>query len=140
MPDTDSRYIITYGVWIPGLGWLKKNNRVFTDPRREVAESAAWLWGGGAFVIPNDMNDRGVSALVDLESEFLEREAERKAKKLVNRARVSIGRLSYKLSTWIRVILRRPRGIMSTESTWLCSRCGHINNKNKCIICGLSRR
>lgn len=97
----DPRYIITYGVWIPGLGWLKKNNRVFTDPRREVAESAAWLWGDGAFVIPNDMNDRGVSALVDLESEFLSQEQKRDAKKLVNRVKKIIKAVTHGLASWL---------------------------------------
>lgn len=88
MPDTDPCYIIPYAVWIPGLGWLKKNNRVFVDARREVAETAAWLWGDGAYVVPHDSESgSGRSALNDLESDFLNQEEKRNAKKFVNQLR-----------------------------------------------------
>ena len=63
-------FVIAYGVWLPSIGWLSHGKRVFMDPRREVAESAAALWGRGARVMACD------ESLVDLESVFLERQTQ----------------------------------------------------------------
>lgn len=61
---------IAYGVWIPGLGWLRHEptKRVFAALQIEVAESAAALWGPDARVMAFD------ESLADLETVFLERE------------------------------------------------------------------
>ena len=62
-------FLILFGVWIQGRGWLKnEQGKVFTDPRPEVARTAVLLWGPGASVLPID------PSLVDLEAIFLERE------------------------------------------------------------------
>lgn len=67
--DDERKYEITYGVWIAGYGWLRKGDRVFLDPRKEVAQTAAQMWGEGASVRVCD------ASLVDLQPELLEREA-----------------------------------------------------------------
>lgn len=67
--DTPREYEITYGVWIRGIGWLRKGERVFLDPRIELAQSAVRMWGEGASVRVCD------EALVVLQPELLEREA-----------------------------------------------------------------
>ncbi len=65
---------LVYAVWIRGRGWLKQNDAepqtTFADVNREVAESAAQLWGKDARVLPFD------GALLDLEQKFLAREIE----------------------------------------------------------------
>lgn len=79
---------LAYGVWIPGGGWLKHGNRAFGDTRERVAQSAAWLYGSGAIVLPIDAPD---AAMLDLESVFLaqeqKRERERQDRRALNRIR-----------------------------------------------------
>jgi len=79
--------LLTYAVWLPGRGWLAltvagQRPRVFMDPRREVAESAAALWGPGAVVLPAD------ESLVDLQEIFLRQEKERLAKRQAKSVKV----------------------------------------------------
>ncbi len=63
---------LVYGVWIPGLGWLKSpDGRHFADLNREAAESACRLYGPGARVEVFD------DAMRDLEPVFLEQERRR---------------------------------------------------------------
>ena len=60
---------IAYGVWIRGKGWLRvKENEVFADDIRANAESAAFLYGRGAIVLPFD------DELLGLEATFLQRD------------------------------------------------------------------
>ncbi len=63
---------IMYAVWIPGVGWLKRDDAdaqtTFVSYTREVAQTAAALWGGGARVLPFD------GSLLELESRFRARE------------------------------------------------------------------
>ena len=68
-------FVIAYGVWLPSIGWLSHGKRVFMDPRREVAESAAALWGRGARVMACD------ESLVDLQDQLLEHQAEREQRR-----------------------------------------------------------
>lgn len=68
---------VTYGVWIDGDGWLKREKRTNDKPGdREfatdsliTAERVAAFWGQGAVVLPID------DSLIDLEKLFLERRA-----------------------------------------------------------------
>jgi hypothetical protein len=60
---------IAYGVWIRGRGWLRvKDGEAFADTVRANAESAAYLYGRGAVVLPFD------DELLALEPTFLQRE------------------------------------------------------------------
>lgn len=61
---------IVYGVWLHGKGWLKDEGgtKPFADEQREVADSAARLWGRGALVTPID------DALIELEKMLVARE------------------------------------------------------------------
>lgn len=68
--------VLTYGVWIRGQGWLKRDDptvrvadRTFASVQREVAESAAALWGRDARVLPMD------GSLIDFEQDFLKHQA-----------------------------------------------------------------
>lgn len=72
---------VPYGVWIEGQGWLKnEQGRVFADLHREVAQSAAELWGTGARVTAIDLPDAtGRAALEGFEKQFLEQQAKRRA-------------------------------------------------------------
>lgn len=64
---------IRYGVWLPRRGWLKNGHKgVFGDIHIEVAQSAAKLYGAGAFVTPID--DGFMS---DIENTFLAQDIER---------------------------------------------------------------
>jgi len=68
---------LTWGVWIEGQGWLKREatgkagetagDRTFASESKIVAEGAAELWGQGATVRPID------GSLIDLEAVFIER-------------------------------------------------------------------
>ena len=66
--------VITYGVWIHGQGWLKKDGdapvpmRVFATLHKEIASGAAALWGDGARVLPVD------DSLIELEEVFVARD------------------------------------------------------------------
>ena len=67
---TDNIPPITYGVWLPGRGWLKgANHQAFGDTHKEVAEELAFRIGTGAKVYYID------KALVDLEAQLLEAES-----------------------------------------------------------------
>lgn len=62
---------IIYAVWIAGQGWLKlagDSERTFVSLQKEVAESAARLWGKGATVLPWDRS------LLDFEGVFLKQQ------------------------------------------------------------------
>ncbi len=79
---------LLYGVWIPDKGWLcsiSNPSRMFGDQRREVAETAAKLYGGGAKVMIIDDAPMGETrgALGQLEPVFREREAMRKRKRFL---------------------------------------------------------
>lgn len=68
---------LLFSVWIFGSGWLRgKNERIFASDRREIAESAARLYGEGALVTEFDGE-----AMIDLEATFLEREKQRAIEK-----------------------------------------------------------
>lgn len=69
--------ILYYGVWIPGQGWLKRNNDYVAFDSRQVAEETARRIGQKAKVYYID------SALADLETYF--RELEDKPKSLFGR-------------------------------------------------------
>jgi hypothetical protein len=71
MSDSPLSIPQAYGIWIPGMGWLKKGSRAFADVREPVARAAAKLYGEGAFVLPIDAPD---TAMLDFEDVFLERE------------------------------------------------------------------
>ena len=48
---------IIYAVWIKGQGWLKLDGdkeRTFLSLQKEVAQTAATLWGKDAIVMPWD--------------------------------------------------------------------------------------
>lgn len=65
--------VLLFAVWIPRSGWLKgSQDRIFATDVREVAESAARLYGSGSFVTEFDGQ-----AMADLEDVFLSRERER---------------------------------------------------------------
>jgi len=82
---------IAYGVWIPGVGWLKHGSRAFADVHREVAAAAARLYGGPAFVVETDAPE---VAMLELEGKFLEqerkRERERQDRRVLNRIRKAL--------------------------------------------------
>lgn len=70
--------LVLFAVWVPGIGWLRgENERIFASDRREISESAARLYGSGAFVTEFDGQP-----MADLERVFLEREREREARAL----------------------------------------------------------
>lgn len=70
--------LVLFAVWVPGIGWLRgENERIFASDRREVADSAARLYGDGSFVTEFDG-----AAMKDLESVFLERERARIAREI----------------------------------------------------------
>lgn len=76
----DAQPQFAYAVWIDGKGWLKQigTDRVFADPRIEVAQSAAQLYGNGAQVMPIDLPDHeGKAALQLLEKQLLNVQYER---------------------------------------------------------------
>lgn len=72
---------VSYGVWIPGKGWLTNEShaRYFSDYRIELAQSAARLYGQGAFVTPFD------ESLKELEIVFLTQERKRIEQRLTHR-------------------------------------------------------
>lgn len=76
MPDVPNAPILPplrYSVWIPLKGWLRNGHKgVFGDIHIEVAQSAARLYGAGAFVTPID--DGFMS---DIEGAFLAQDIER---------------------------------------------------------------
>lgn len=81
---------ILFSVWLPGVGWLRgKNERIFASDRREIAESAARLYGDDATVTEFDGE-----AMIDLEKIFLERESERKRASEALRSRGVLWRIS----------------------------------------------
>ena len=57
---------VSYGVWIPGMGWLKSNGQPYADLRKEVALSTARRVKRGARVEFID------ASLVALQDVFLE--------------------------------------------------------------------
>lgn len=65
--------LLTYGVWVDGIGWLKdtQTKRCFASVQLDVAESAAKLFGAPARVLPFD---ESLNTLADI---FLRREQER---------------------------------------------------------------
>lgn len=73
MTNQPSFDALLFAVWIPGAGWLRGGNeRIFCSDRREIAESAARLYGDGAHVTEFDGE-----AMIDLEKIFLARENQR---------------------------------------------------------------
>jgi len=90
MKNDSSLDALLFSVWIPGVGWLRgKNERIFASDRREVAESAARLYGGRALVTEFDGE-----AMVDLEKIFLEQESERDREREALRSRGIVWRIS----------------------------------------------
>lgn len=64
---------LLYGVWRPGIGWLKRNNQEYIAfDHKEVAQETADRIGGGAKVYFID------GALADIEPYFLELESKNK--------------------------------------------------------------
>ena len=57
----------TYGIWIPGNGWLKGKD-IFADTSLEKARQVAYLIGRGAVVRFIDQS------IIDLERYYLEQE------------------------------------------------------------------
>ena len=67
----------TYGIWLPGKGWLHSNGEngillYYMEPRKEVAKSVAKLCSKGAQVRFIDQS------LIDMQKYFLEIDAEKK--------------------------------------------------------------
>lgn len=90
-------FVVTYGVWIAGRGWLAYGGKALGDPRREVAECAAALWGPGAVVMPVD------ESLVELQGQFLVRE-----KEMANDLRVLRSKsLRERAVRWLQRVVRR---------------------------------
>lgn len=58
----------TYGVWIPGEGWVRGNKGTFADYSKKKAKQVARLLGRGATVWFID------ESIVDLEKQYLEQE------------------------------------------------------------------
>lgn len=85
--------LIIYGVWVPGVGWLRdKHQRSFGDLRVEYAQAAAEMRGDGSVVRPID------ESMELLEEIFLEQEKrsavsaqrsvrEEQEKKFINRVK-----------------------------------------------------
>jgi len=63
---------IFYGIWTPGLGWLKANNEPVAFEKKEVAESTAKRMGNKARVEFID------DSLAALENQLLEAERNKK--------------------------------------------------------------
>jgi hypothetical protein len=61
---------LTYGIWIPGKGWLKNGPGVIAFDIRDLAEQTALDYGAGACVKLVDQS------LIDLEQLLLDREQE----------------------------------------------------------------
>lgn len=77
MTNTQSLDVLFFAVWLPGVGWLRgENKRIFASDRREIAESASRLVGAGSFVTEFDGE-----AMIHLEKLFLEKEREREARR-----------------------------------------------------------
>ena len=91
----ETRPRVPYAVWIEGTGWLKsEQGRVFADMNREVAETAAELWGPGARVLPVDLPDGGQNALQVLETKFLQQQQDRRNRRWT-------ARLLRAIRTWL---------------------------------------
>jgi len=67
----------SYGIWIPGAGWLHSNGEnsnplYYIEPRKEVAKEVAKRCSKGAKVMFIDQS------LIDLQGYFRDREADKK--------------------------------------------------------------
>ena len=98
----------TYGVWIPGKGWLNPDPhgdpaKAYTDTNRRVVASVARRVGGRVEFIDK--------SLVDLEDKFLKVEFNRKQRKIVGR----MGRWLGSLKEKYHVISRRHHKTTATH-------------------------
>lgn len=76
---------LLYGVWLPGVGWLKVNSSPLAFEIRDVAESTAGRMGDGARVEFID------DSLADLENQLLEAERNQAAAAALEAERRNIG-------------------------------------------------
>jgi hypothetical protein len=79
---------VSYGVWIPGTGWLRPDPNLpllaFATTEPLLARAARDLYGGRARVLPIGelLPDKVDQSMVELEPIFMQREAERRALRL----------------------------------------------------------
>lgn len=66
---------VSYGIWVPGRGWLRGPRGAFADPRLKIVRTAARLYGEPVQILPID------DALAEMERTFLDLEDRRKVER-----------------------------------------------------------